>query len=195
MAAASYVVPMPAASHDFCCGGRADTSVPAAATACGRKCAWVRGRAERKGRGQPRKPVAGVAQRPRRTKRKWCVCILSKRATPRVPREALATTAGATPCTQQGNPRRQCPALRVHSCTVGSTSSACRHLPLEVFVSRAFVIAGGKAPVQIVTESERTCSAGPIKGHAGSTNAVNKVDGTHNRRKHGRKARRRRNER
>ena len=34
---------------------------------------------------------------------------------------------------------------------------------LEGLVSRAFVIAGGKAPVQIVTESERTCSAEPIK--------------------------------
>ena len=66
---------------------------------------------------------------------------------------------------------------------------------LDVLGSRALVIAGGKAPVQIVTERERTCSAEPVKGHAGSTNAVNKVDGTHNRRKHGRKARRRRNER
>ena len=58
---------------------------------------------------------------------------------------------------------------------------------LEVLGSRALVIAGGKAPVQIVTESERTCSAEPIKGHAGSswsTNALNKVDGTR-RRKNG----------
>ena len=49
--------------------------------------------------------------------------------------------------------------------------------------SRAFVIAGGRVPEThrfrlLRTESERTCTAESIKGHAGSTNAHNKVDGT-----------------